>query len=92
MTFSEKIDEWIQEAETRPGSALMILKLVANRLRDLTERNEELLVENIALQNGTRVKGYQKRLTHLEFQLEMLKRRLGEDGAVLPSSAALRFF
>jgi hypothetical protein len=92
MTFSEKIDEWIQEAETRPGSALMILKLVANRLRDLTERNEELLVENIALQNGTRVEEYHKRLAHLEFQLEMLKRRLGEDGAVLPSSAGATSF
>ncbi len=91
MTFSDKIDEWIKEAETRPGSALMILKLVANRLRDLSERNEELLAENIALQNGTRVEEYQKRLTHLEFQLEMLKRRLGEDGALLaepPSGAA----
>ena len=39
MTFSEKIDEWIKEAEVRPGSALMILKLVAGRMRDLSERN-----------------------------------------------------
>jgi len=83
MTFSDKIDEWIKEAETRPGSALMVLKLVANRLRDLSERNEELLAENIALQNGTRVEEYQKRITHLEFQLEMLKRRISEDGAIL---------
>ena len=88
MTFSDKIDEWIQEAETRPGSALMILKLVANRLRDLTERNEELLAENIALENGTRVEEYQKRLTHLEFQLEMLKRRLGEQGTALAENPA----
>jgi hypothetical protein len=92
MTFSDKIDEWIKEAETRPGSALMVLKLVANRLRDLSERNEELLAENIALQNGTRVDEYQKRITHLEFQLEMLKRRIGEDGAVQmenPAATAL---
>lgn len=87
MTFSEKIDEWIKEAETRPGSALMILKLVANRMRDLSERNEELLAENIALQNGTRVEEYQKRLTHLEFQLEMLKRRVGADGAALAETS-----
>jgi DNA gyrase/topoisomerase IV subunit A len=83
MTFSDKIDEWIKEAETRPGSALMILKLVANRLRDLSERNEELLAENIALQNGTRVEEYQKRITHLEFQLEMLKRRISEGGDIV---------
>ncbi len=78
MTFSEKIDEWISEAETRPGSALMILKLVAGRLRDLTERNEELLAENIELENGSRVQEYQKQIAHLEFQLEILKRRFGE--------------
>lgn len=83
MSFSDKIDEWIQEAETRPGSALMILKLVANRLRDLTTRNEELLAENIALQDGTRVEDYRKRVAHLEYQLELLKRRLGSDEQIL---------
>ena len=79
MTFSDKIDEWIKEAETRPSSALMILRLVANRMRELNERNEELLAENIALQDGSRVLEYQKRITHLEYQLEMLKRRVGSD-------------
>jgi DNA gyrase/topoisomerase IV subunit A len=79
MTFSEKIDEWIKEAETRPGSALMILKLIAGRMRDLTERNEELLAENIALQDGSRVEEYQRRITYLEFQLDLLKRRFGSN-------------
>lgn len=83
MTFSDKIDEWIKEAETRPSSALMILRLVANRMRELNERNEELLAENIALQDGSRVLEYQKRITHLEYQLEMLKRRVGSDLASL---------
>jgi DNA gyrase/topoisomerase IV subunit A len=83
MSFSDKIDEWILEAETRPGSALMILKLIANRLRDLSARNEELLAENIALQDGTRVQEHQKRIAHLEYQLELLKRRLGGDESLL---------
>lgn len=83
MTFSEKIDEWIKEAEARPASALLILRLVANRMRELNERNEALLSENITLQDGTRVQEYQKRITHLEYQLEMLKRRLGTDLAAL---------
>ena len=77
MTFNEKIDEWIKEAEIRPGSALMILKLIGGRLRDLTDLNEELRAENIALQDGSRVLEYQKRITYLEFQLDLLKRRLG---------------
>lgn len=83
MTFAEKIDEWIKEAETRPGSALMILKLIAGRMRDLTERNEELLAENIVLQNGSRVQEYEKRITHLEYQLALLKKRFGADGELI---------
>src|SRR5215216_3908178 len=78
-SFSHKIDEWMKEAEARPESAVMIVKLVARRLRELTERNEELLTENIALQNGTRVDEYQKRIAHLEYQLDLLKRRFGTD-------------
>src|SRR5688572_27268640 len=80
MSFTNKIDEWMKEAEERPESAVTIVKLVARRLRELTERDEELLAENIALQNGTRVEQYQKRITHLEYQLELLKRRFGVDG------------
>lgn len=88
MTFPDKIDEWIKEAETRPASALTILRLVANRLRDLSERNEELLAENIALQDGSRVQEYQKHIVHLEYQLDMLKRRLGGDLSALESLPA----
>lgn len=79
-SFSQKIDEWMKEAEARPESAVTIVRLVARRLQELTERNEQLLEENIALQNGTRVEEYQKRIAHLEYQLELLKRRFGGDG------------
>jgi len=82
-SFSHKIDEWMKEAETRPESAVTIVRLIARRLLDLSTRNEELLTENIALQNGTRVEDYQKRIAHLEYQLELLKRRFGSDGAEL---------
>src|SRR5512141_3189421 len=82
-SFSHKIDEWMKEAETRPESAVTIVKLVAKRLRELTERNEELLTENIALQTGRRVEEYQKRIAHLEYQLDLLKRRFGTDDALL---------
>jgi DNA gyrase/topoisomerase IV subunit A len=78
-SFSHKIDEWMKEAEARPESAVTIVKLVSKRLRELTERNEDLLTENIALQNGTRVEDYQKRIAHLEYQLDLLKRRFGSD-------------
>lgn len=83
MSFSHKIDEWMKEAEARPESAVTIVKLVAKRLHELTKRNEELLTENIALQNGTRVEEYQKRIAHLEYQLDLLKRRFGADESLL---------
>jgi DNA gyrase/topoisomerase IV subunit A len=86
MTGSQKIDEWIKEAETRPESATLILKLIAGRLNNLTQRNEELLAENIALQDGSRVEEYQKRIAALEYQLELLKRRFGAPGIAIPSS------
>lgn len=83
MSFTSKIDEWMKEAEERPESAAMIVRLVVRRLRELSERNEELLAENIALQDGTRVEEYQKRIVHLEYQLDMLKQRFGVDNAAI---------
>ncbi len=91
MSFTTKIDEWMKEAEERPESAVTIVKLIARRLRELAERDEELLAENIALQNGTRVEEYQQRIAHLEYQLDLLKRRFGADEtalAELPTSQA----
>jgi len=90
-SFSHKIDEWMKEAETRPESAVTIVRLVSKRMVELTARNEELLAENIALQNGTRVEEYQKRIAHLEYQLDLLKRRFGSEGvelAELPTRSA----
>jgi len=77
MLTQEKIEEWLKEVEERPESAALILKFVTDRLRDLSNRNEQLLVDNIALQSGQRVEEYDKRIDHLEYQLELLKRQLG---------------
>jgi DNA gyrase/topoisomerase IV subunit A len=83
MSFTNKIEEWMKEVEERPESAATIVRLVIKRLRELSERNEELLAENIALQNGTRVEEYQKRIIHLEYQLDMLKQRFGKDSTAM---------
>jgi hypothetical protein len=90
MTFSDKIDEWIEEAKARPESALTLMRLIAGRLRELTQRNEELLAENIALQNGTRVEEYQQRIAHLEYQLDLLKRRFGGEALTLEEIPSAR--
>jgi DNA gyrase/topoisomerase IV subunit A len=88
MITLEKIAEWVSEAEKRPDSAALLVTIIANRLRDLALRNEELLNENIALLNGKRVEEYEQRIAYLEHQLELLKRRYGGDLSELeaPSS------
>lgn len=83
MISSQKIDEWIREIEERPSSALIIVRYIANRLSDLTARNEELLAENIQLRTGKKIEEYETRIANLEYQLEMLKRQLGGDLSAL---------
>jgi hypothetical protein len=83
-----KIEEWIKEIENRPESAQTILKLVYRRLKDLTEQNEALRAENIALQDGSRAEEYRKHAAALEYQLDLLKRRFGLNQAELSALAA----
>jgi DNA gyrase/topoisomerase IV subunit A len=73
----DKIDEWIKEVEERPASAALIIRYIANRLSELTQREEELAAENIELLSGRRVEEYESRIASLEYQLELLKRQLG---------------
>ncbi len=75
MITTEKIDQWVEEAQQRPESGPLIIRFIANRLRDLSARNEELLNENIALMTEKRVEEYEQRITHLEYQPEVLKRQ-----------------
>ena len=83
-----KIEEWIKEVENRPESALTILKVIYGRLKDLTEQNEALRAENIALQDGSRAEEYRKHAAALEYQLDLLKRRFGLNQAELADLAA----
>lgn len=84
MISPDKIDEWIHEVEERPASAALIIRYIANRLSELTSREEELAAENIELLSGRRVEEYESRIASLEYQLELLKRQLGGE-IVLPS-------
>lgn len=72
----EKIEEWILEARQRPSSAPIIIQYIANRLRDLSEWNEKLRIENLELRSGQRVEEYERTITHLEYQLDLLKRQV----------------
>jgi DNA gyrase/topoisomerase IV subunit A len=81
MITPEKIDEWIKEVEERPASAQNIIRYIAQRLSDLTEKNEVLLNENIALRLEKKVEEYEGRIANLEYQLEILKRQVGSGAA-----------
>jgi len=73
----DKIEEWIKEVEARPGSAPLIIQFIANRLTELTEWNEKLRAENLELRTGKRVAEYERQITSLEYQLDLLKRHMG---------------
>jgi len=87
MITPEKIEAWIKEVSERPSSAPLLIEYLTSRLRELTSRNEELRAENIALINGKRVEEYEKRIQHLEYQLDLLKR---QSGGELPASPAAK--
>jgi len=80
----DKVEEWIREVEERPSSAPLIIRFIAGRLETLTRRVEELRAENIELVSGRKVEEYERRITNLEYQLELLKRQLGS-GALEPA-------
>ncbi len=77
MISPEKIAEWLKEVEERPSSGSIIIQYIANRLSELTARNEDLLAENIELRSGRKVEEYESRISNLEYQLDLLKRQFG---------------
>jgi hypothetical protein len=81
---SDKIEEWIHEVEGRPTSAPLIIQFIANRLNDLSRRNEELLAENIQLMTGRKVEEYEAQIARLEYQVNLLKRQFSGE---IPTTA-----
>lgn len=81
MITPEKIDEWIQEAEERPWSAALLIRHIANRLNEVSQWNEELQAENIALRSDKKVEDFERQINALEYQLGLLKRQLSGLGS-----------
>jgi len=85
----EKIEEWIREVEERPSSSPNIIRFIANRLKDLARRHEELLAEVIQLRSGQKLEDYEARITSLQYQLDLLRRQMrGEALEEVPSETA----
>ena len=87
MLSPDKIDEWLKEDEERPSSAATIIRYIANRLRDLASRNEELLEDNIALRTNRKVEEYEARIASLEHQVEIMKRQFKGEVELPPEAA-----
>lgn len=86
MITPEKIEAWIAEAVARPDSAAQIIRQIAARLEELSQQNESLRAENIALRSGARVEEYERRIAHLEYQLALIRRRIGADATASDES------
>jgi hypothetical protein len=80
MITRAKIDDWIRQVEATPVLAPIIIRQITDRLLDLDAANESLRAENLELSGGNRVKEYERRISELEFQLDLLKRQLGSGG------------
>lgn len=85
-TTDQQIEDWLREIEERPASAAAILRAIAARLNELDAWNEELLSDNIALRSGNKVEEYEARIAQLEYQLELLKRRVGSEAVPVPQA------
>jgi len=79
-----QVEEWIREVQERPESAPAILREITKRLSELTEKNEALVSENIALRSGEKAADYERRIANLEYQLQLLKRQVGEPSLASP--------
>ena len=77
MITPKQIEEWIKEAEERPSSGPILIQFIGQRLKFLSDRNEELLAEAIQLRSGSKVEELESRIASLENQLELLKRQFG---------------
>jgi DNA gyrase/topoisomerase IV subunit A len=75
LVTHEKIEEWVKEVEERPSSAPTIIRYIANRLSELSRRNEELLADNIGLRTEKKVDEFTSKIANLEYQVNLLKRQ-----------------
>lgn len=89
MIKPSKIQEWIEEIESRPMVAPFIVRTLSARAIELDKINEELRAENIALRSGQKTEEYERKIAELEYQLELLKRQV-KNGEVLTGSGLAR--
>ena len=75
MITRTKIDEWIRQVEATPVLAPILIRQITDRFLELDAENETLRAENLELSTGNKVRQLEHRISELEFQLDLLKRR-----------------
>ena len=92
MLKPTKINEWVKEVEERPLMAPFIIRRISDRLFELDAENERLRADNLALETGKKVQEYERRISDLEYQLELLKRQVQNGGEVKLKTASLLIY
>ena len=92
MLKPAKINEWIKEVEERPLMAPFIIRRISERLFELDAENEKLRGENLVLETGKKTQEYERRISDLEYQLELLKRQVQNGGEVKLQTASLLIY
>ena len=92
MLKPAKINEWIKEVEERPLMAPFIIRRISERLFELDAENENLRADNLALETGKKIQEYERRISDLEYQLELLKRQVQNGGEIKYQTASLLLY
>ncbi len=93
MITRARIEDWIRQVQAAPAAAPIIIRQITDRLLELDTINEQLRAENQELTSGNRIREYERKITELEFQLDLLKRQVsgGEAPAAAPSPEVAEF-
>lgn len=76
MITRARIEDWIRQVQAAPSAGPIIIRQITDRLLELDAMNEKLRAENLELTSGNRIRDYEKKITELEFQLDLLKRQI----------------
>jgi DNA gyrase/topoisomerase IV subunit A len=89
MAISPKLNQWINEIEQRPASAPFIVRRLSERLQELDRENEALRAENLSLRSGQKIQEFERKISELEYQIELLKRGVPDGNFPIQTSAHL---
>jgi DNA gyrase/topoisomerase IV subunit A len=77
MITRARIEDWIRQVQAAPAAGPIIIRQITDRMLELDAMNETLRAENLELTSGNRVREFEKKISELEFQIDLLRRQVG---------------